>query len=682
LATIHIIIIIDTWQNARGAPTMVRMVLLSLGVGLFCIVSATNDPLKQLHAVVDTMQDLLITVQKEEQQEKENFDCFLEWCTKEKGEKAKEIEEQNLLIEDLKVNIDQAELEIAKNTYIIQENLKNIRDLNASIQSAQGIRAEELVDYENERALNTQSVQQLATAIKIVKGPMYGTDFLQSKQKESADPGDTSFVVGVFESLKQNMERNQVSADKEEERRKQLFNKLMAEKQKLLRNLSEESKSKQILLAETQQKLVQAQNELKSTGSGRKEGQIYLHETEKSCDMREKTWRARQADRAKEKIAIQEAIAFLKISFQEESSLQSAEEEDPTETMDAVVDAVDGDAPLSFLQSSPIKNAQRPSFLNLASLDLESANKMMSLSSLSSQVDAFVKSDRFGGIKNKIVDLISALEREQEGDLKKKKRCEAMETEQKSVFEAKQDDMTLITAVIDRKSELIQSATGGIHEIKDLMLEAKKENEDLGKQRKKEHAVFEQGLKERKLAIKVLKQAEHVLAQFYNSKEKAALIAKKKSTKKKDDSINGDPPSGRHETDSKVVLAMLEKIRNDLLRENEEAQKAEQEAERNAVKQERNAVKEFDIRMEKITEMSSQRAKSSVQLDNTKEDFEQLKDKIGAIEGKIRALTNECGEFLHSYDEREKARGFEISQLRDAHGIFSGASEAVRTGIN
>lgn len=663
---------------------MVRMVLFPFSVAYLFFIASANDSLKQLHAVVDTMQDLLVTIQKEEEEEKKNFDCFLEWCSKEKAEKAKEIEEQGLLIEDLKVTVDQAELEITKNAYIIQQNLKSIKELNASIQTAQAIRAEELGQYEADRALNTQSVQQLGTAIKIVKGAGYGGDFLQSKQKESADPGETSFVIGVFESLKQNMERNQASADKEEVRRKENFNKLMAEKQELLKNFTTETENKQILLAETEQEYVHAKNNIKSTESGQKEGQIYLQETKESCELREKSWRSREADRAKEKIAIQEAIAFLKISFQEESTIEDAENEDATETVDAVVDAADGDAdsaaPVapSFLQ---LNQNQRPSFLTLASLDLESANKMLSLSSLSSRVDAFAKSDRFGGIKKRIVSLISALEREQENDLKKKKRCEATEKQQNTIFETKQDDMTQLESLIDRKSELIKSATHGIREIKVLMKDAKKGNEDLGKQRKKEHAVFEQGLKERKLAIKVLKQAGQVLTKFYASKERAALIATEKSTKGPPES-NANPPAGRHESDSKVVLAMLEKIREDLVRENQNAKKVEEEAEKAFEETERSAVKEFDIRMEKITEMSSQRAKSSVQLDNTKEDAGQLKDRLGAIQGKIRALVNECGEFLHSYAEREKARGFEIAQLKDAHGIFSGASEAVRTGIN
>jgi len=663
---------------------MVRMVFFPLSVGTLFFVASANDSLKQLHAVVDTMQDLLVTIQKEEEEEKKNFDCFLEWCSKEKADKAKEIEEQGLFVEDLKVTVDQAELETTKLTYLIQENLKKIKELNASMQTAQSIRAEEEGQYEADRALNTQSVRQLGTAIKIVQGA-HGGDFLQTKQKESADPGETSFVVGVFQSLKQNMERNQASADKEEVRRKENFNKLMAEKQELLRNLTTETENKQILLAETEQEYVHAKNNIKSTESGQKEGQIYLKETRESCEMREKSWRAREADRAKEKIAIQEAIAFLKISFQEESTLEDAENEDMTETVDAVVDAADGDADnaasgaASFLQV--LTQNQRPSsFLNLASLDLESANKMLSLSSLSSQVDAVAKSDRFAGMKKRIVSLVNALEREQESELKKKKRCEATEKQQKATFETKQDDMAQLQSLIERKSELITSATQGIHEIKALMNDAKKENEELGKQRKEERVIFDRGLKERKLAIKVLKQAAQVLAKFYASKERAALIATKKSTKGAPESAH--PPAGRHESDSKVVLAMLEKIREDLVRENQNAKKVEEEAETEFEAQERNAVKEFDIRMEKITEMSSQRAKTSVQLDNTKEDAEQLRDKLIAIQGKIQALVNECGEFLHSYAEREKARGFEISQLKDAHGIFSGASEAVRTGIN
>lgn len=81
--------------------------------------AAAVDPAKRLHAVIDSMQDLLITIEREEEDEKKNYDCFTEWCAEEKSSKEKEVEEMSLALEDLRVAADQSEATIAKLSYVI-----------------------------------------------------------------------------------------------------------------------------------------------------------------------------------------------------------------------------------------------------------------------------------------------------------------------------------------------------------------------------------------------------------------------------------------------------------------------------------------------------------------------------------------------------------------------------------
>merc|ERR1739848_610128 len=136
---------------------------------------------------------------------------------------------------------------------------KEIKEILAGIQTAEAVRGDEKSQYDTDRLVNVQSIKQLDLAIKILDRQSQVEGLVQTGQKGKEEaPGESSFVVGVFRSLKQNMERNQQGADEDETKRKNLFEKLVAEQKRLLKNLTTETEDKQILVAEMKQKAVQA----------------------------------------------------------------------------------------------------------------------------------------------------------------------------------------------------------------------------------------------------------------------------------------------------------------------------------------------------------------------------------------------------------------------------------------
>ena len=56
---------------------------------------------------MDTLGDLLKSIENEEEAEGKNFKCFEKWCDKEIENAGSYIEDQKLKIEDLGVSIDQ-----------------------------------------------------------------------------------------------------------------------------------------------------------------------------------------------------------------------------------------------------------------------------------------------------------------------------------------------------------------------------------------------------------------------------------------------------------------------------------------------------------------------------------------------------------------------------------------------
>jgi len=631
----------------------------------FAVLTASIRPEKRLQAVVDTLDDLLKTIQQEETDEQKNYDCFMQWCSSETATKEQEIKEQELTLEDLKVAGEEDQAFIAKASAVVEDNKEQIKEITDALEQADAIRSTEQQQWTTDKEINSTSVRMLDKSIEIAQRAN-DVGFLQVKQQLNA-PGESSFVLGVFKSLKTNMVRNQESADAAEAKKQALYEKLVANKRALLANLQEETEQKTIKLAEAKQKLTQTQNDIKTTTTENAEARRYLEETNTACAEKEKEWQIRKADRAQEKTAIEEAIAFLNITFQEEQ--KKAEEANQAE--DGSEDPSDAPPP-DFLQ-------EKKSFLNLASINLDSAD--FNLSQLSTEIDQSSRSDNFRGVKKKIIELVTALQREDAEEKKKKVRCETTATKHEAELEDRTDKMELLTALIERKKQMIEVLSGGIDEIKTLMADTKKQNEDMEKLRKEERKVFQTGTQERALALKVVKQAKVVLQKFYDSKDAtaAALVQKQHQDAPKPETW--DKKSSRRSSESNVVLAMLEKIQEDIQREQRASETAEKEAQAEFEKHQNNAAKEFDLRMEEITEKSARRAKTSVQLETSKEDEGALADELGAVNSKIQALEEDCGEFLHSYDDRSKARAFEISQLKDAHDIFSGSNIAVRTNV-
>merc|ERR1719443_97026 len=110
---------------------------------------------------------------------------------------------------------------------------------------------------------------------------------------------------------------------------------------------------------------------------------------------------------------------------------------------------------------------------------------------------------------------------------------------------------------------------------------------------------------------------------------------------------------------------MLEKIVEDIGREQHDAEVEENAAQSEYEAQVKESRKELDDRMQQITGRVTRKAKVLVQLDNHKESKEQAMDTVSALDGQLSGLSADCDELIKNHDEREKARTFEVAQLRD-----------------
>jgi len=646
--------------------------MLARWLGLLLAVTAEEPGVsdrsnQRIQAVVDTLGDLLKSIENEEEAEGKNFKCFEKWCDKEIENAGSYIEDQKLKIEDLGVSIDQHKSTIERNKFAIEKGKEEAAEIQDGIDQATSIREEEESKYSSDRAMNQQSIGQIRDAIEIVKKAQVVGSFAQGEAKmQIAAPGESGFVLGVFQSLEKNLVRNQQKADAIEQKKVDMYNSLSAGKSQQLGLVQGDIRSKSMLMSEANQKLVDSQNDLSSTQEALEAADDGLKDTTEDCDTKKKDFALRTEDRQKEKAAIREAMSYLKLTAAEGSSAAPA-------------------AP-TFVQV--LKRAvreskeQAPAFVQVG-LD-KSLNSLSSLShdlsSLSQKVNAAGKSDSFEGVKKVINELIAVLVQEQKDEKTKKDWCIAEKEKNVGTNTSKTDELERTVAALNKGRSLIEQLTTEADGLNATITADDAALAEAGKLRKEEKEIYERGKKDRELALKVLQEATNVLEAFYKSKP--ALVQTGDSTSLQ---TVGDQPkigdSKRKTGEGNVVLVMLAKILDDIRLEQKHAAEEELAASQAYDKLKLDTRHSFDAMMMEITEKVTRRAKLTVKMESATDDKESTEDSLKALKQKMGALASECDELVKDYEKREKARKFEIDQLKDAFEILSGSQIAARTAF-
>merc|ERR1719313_1610340 len=319
--------------------------------------------------------------------------------------------------------------------------------------------------------------------------------------------------------------------------------------------------------------------------------------------------------------------------------------------------------------------AQAPAFVQVG-LDksLSSLSSLShDLSSLSQQVNAAGKADNFEGVKKVIKELIAVLVQEQADEKDKKKWCMGEKEKNVASNTSKTDDLERTVAAINKGKSLIEQLTTEADGLNATITADDAALAEAGKLRKEEKGIYERGKKDRELALKVLQEATNVLEAFYKSKPAALVQVAAEQPK------IGD--SKRHTGESNVVLVMLAKIIDDIKLEQKHAAEEELKSSQAYEKLKLDTRHSFDAMMMEITEKVTRRAKLTVKMESATDDKEATGDSLKALKQKMQALASECDELVKDYDKREKARKFEIDQLKDAFEILSGSQIAARTAF-
>jgi len=662
-----------TFPHATFAQPSDEIVSLAAAAPSPAYKSVSKESNKKIGMVISTLKDIFQSVANEEKEETAMFDKYMQWCKSEMGTLSKELSESRTELANSKVLDEEQLASIDTLSLTVSKNEKEIEETKDAIAQAVALRADENGKYTEDVQLNTQSLRQIETAIKHIRGVQQQGGFLQNgvlKKLQLNQPGESSYVLGIMKGLKDKLEKTRKSLMSTEQEKVKMHNSFMETKGKSLKAVTDSTTEKKIALSETTAKEAGTKRKIAKLTESVSSLQGAVTKTTELESTTKQEWSARQADRTKEKATLSEGIRYLtETSLEQVSAVPERSEDTNDEEHAPVVFAP------SLLQTVSDSNAA-------AGAEAFYAAAGAALMGEDEEVDKHMRKDSFNGVKSVVTKLIATHQDAQKEEQHKKQYCEQEIASKDDEKATTTDDLNAIKADIEKKTAEVTQLTDEVKSLYTSIDDIKKSLEEAGKIRKEEASLFLASSKDRSLAIKVLSQAKSVLQEFYD-KSKGSFLQQASPA------IEGfrshAPPPGKNFGSRKSsagfgAISMVQDIADDIAKEQQDATMEENEkaAEYTALQKE-SATKTDDTQQD-ITERVVAKAKIGVSINTLKETQTQKADDLNAINKQLESLHKSCDELLEFYDKRSKARDFEVSQLRDVFDVLSGSSMSVRTG--
>jgi len=662
--------------------------------------------MKRIGAVIDTLDDILASIESEETEESANVGKFLQWCKDSSRTMAKaldqakrDLEEASTVDQELTASVEGLEHTLGELTAATQET----QDM---VDQSQTRRDEENAKYTEDMQMNSQSLNQIAQAIGII-GKVHGEGGLLQRDLEQGGsrrqelqlyrPGESRLVLGVMKGLQARLEKTRDEMQASETQKEEMHQHLMSTKKAQLAGLQQESTEKKQMKREVQLELVEVKAHAKGATKTIKSTTVLLEQTSSECSSKNRSWTARSADREKEKATIHQAIDVLVSLQSAEATLIEAKGEEE-QGDDGSEDDLEASVASSFLQ----RGQRRQGSGELRGFAAETArqagvrrHQQLAGGQAGRALRMLARAqgggeDSMDASKKVVNDLIAVLEQQATEEADKKKYCEAMLAQKSGAETEVEDTLKSLEAAIDYKATEVESFENKIKSTEEAVKKMKENFEVAQGVRKSELKAYEASTRDRTLAVKVLKQAKEVLRQFYETQDATAPNSTAPSSTaslvaQAAPNLTERPEtfthSSRKDVASQGVLDLMDMIAEGIHKEQEAVDATEREAASSFAVMAKETQENEDHMWQEITEWVKLKAKLSVRVNIDKETKTQRTENFESIQGQISTLHEECDDLLSKFDQRVKARDFELSQLKDVLDILAGSSVAPRTGL-
>jgi chromosome segregation ATPase len=640
--------------------------------------------------VVNLIKDMLAQLEKEAEEDEETYQKVACWCETNDKEKTAAIEEAEARITDLTSSIEEMTATSAKLNTEIKNLEMEIAKNQEALDKATAMRQKELAEFNEEEKDMLQSIGALKSAVIVLskhhefiqvpsdqllniasmiqwqfhkhrdlvesvltpKQHKTMTAFVQAPSdyfdaeptfKQSYAP-QSGAIFGILKQMKETFETNLSTSQKEEMQAQAAYEDLKAAKEAEIKAGIELKDKKTQELADTDEKLAQAKQDLEDTRNSLSADQKFLMNLKETCQMTDQEWEERQKSRAEEIKGCSEALAILT-------------SDDAHDTFTST---------FNFVQKSTVSRAQV--VRDHASKILFDAAKKYANPRLATLATR-VRLDAFTKVKAAIDDMIAALLKEKADEIKHKDFCtDGINTNERET-ELKQRDIDELTAKIEDLTVQIDGLTKSIATLEAEIAEMQTQLKRAGEDREMENNDFQTTVQDQRATKALLNKALDVL--------KAVYAKKFLQVSAKQEPAGPPPPPGfkKYEKSSGAggVLGMLEQIIRDTETLEAEAIKGETDAQKAYESYVKDTNKSIEEKTRDITNKTGEKSVAEADKVATEEAKETAMSEAQQLSNENADLHKSCDFTLKNFDIRQEARDQEVEALRQVKAILSGA---------
>jgi len=643
----------------------------------FNVEEAKNRPVSK---VITLLKDMSKQLEAEAEQDQAIYDKMACWCSTNDKEKTAAIADAEQRIEDLTAAIEEGTAKSSALTTEIKNLEKEVAANQQALDKATALRQKQLAEFNAEEKDLLQSIGALKSAITVLKkhnsllqaemtsemsvalpniAMMLKHQFFKHGDRLSSiiAPSQKSIVeqfiqapgyanqsgeiFGILEQMKETFEGDLASSQKEEAANQKSYEDLKAAKEAEIAAGQEQIDKKTEELAATDEKLAQDKVDREDTENTMNADEKFLSDLKEKCQQTDAEFEQRQKTRTEEIAAVSEALKFL--SSDDAHDLFSKT--------------------FNFVQVKLSSDSRRVH----AAAVLETAAKALADPKLSTIAQS-VRLDAFTKVKKAIDDMITALTKEKEDEIKHRDFCiDSLNTNESNTNEETRN-LKDLNAKIDELDAKIKSLTAAIDDLKAQIAEAEVQLKRAGENREKENLEFQKTVEDQRATQKLLTQAMEVLKGFYEKSSKGVALAQQPA--------GPPPPAGFKSYENNAggggVIGMITQIVNDAKAMEAEAVHDEEDAQAayESFVQETN--ESITAKNEDIVNKSESRATAEADKTQAETDRSNTQTELEQLANENADLHKSCDFVLKNFEVRQEARDQEVEALRTAKSILSG----------
>jgi len=464
---------------------------------------------------------------------------------------------------------------------------------------------------------------------------------LQEQSPHAGYAPQSGAIFGVIGGMKESFESNLADSQREETSNQHDYESVKSAKSAEITAGQSLQETKSAELANTDERNAQSKQDLHDTKNVLAADTKFLANLKEQCANVGAEFAERTKTRQLESQAVSKALAHLSSD-----------------------DAMDlASRTFGFLQVQK-DSAKRAAGVN-GLLKVAKLDPRISILAMKARNDAFVK------VRESIQSMVDKLVQEKEDEIKHKDFCVDEINKNEAETDAKNRMKQNHQAKIEELTMLIDQLTKGIAELKAEIADTYVQVKRAGEDRNRENKEFQMTVADQRATQKLIAGALDILKGFY---EKSALV--QQGQKVAQPAGPPPPPSFKkyeNNAQSGGVMGMMEQVMADAKAMEEEAlqgEEAGQVAYETFITDSNTIIKDAQ---RQIVNKTEDRAKADAEKAQKTQELEQVDEEIMELAGALADLHSSCDYTIKNFDAKQEARDNEITGLKEAIAIFSGA---------